>query len=140
MSFAGTWMNLEVIIGNEVRQSQISHDINYMWNVKIVVQINLFTKQKQSHRCRKQTFGYQGKCWGGITKHEILEAETGKVLILILRQRLTVGLPAAATSHFADSNNSPRQHIKKQKHYFANKGLSRLWFSQWSCMDMRAGL
>ena len=46
MSFAGTWMNLEVIIGNEVRQSQISHDINYMWNVKIVVQINLFTKQK----------------------------------------------------------------------------------------------
>ena len=34
MSFAGTWMNLEVIIGNEVRQSQISHDINYMWNVK----------------------------------------------------------------------------------------------------------
>ena len=22
--------------------------------------MNLFTKQKQSHRCRKQTYGYQG--------------------------------------------------------------------------------
>ena len=29
--------------------------------------MNLFTKQKQSHRCRKQTYGYQwGKGWGGI--------------------------------------------------------------------------
>ena len=61
---------------------------------------------------------------GRDTKHEILKVETGKVHILILRQRLIVRLPAAATSHFADSNNSPRQHIKKQKHYFANKGLS----------------
>ena len=61
---------------------------------------------------------------GRDTKHEILKVETGKVHILILRQRLIVRLPAAATSHFADSNNSPRQHIKKQKHYFANKDLS----------------
>ena len=29
--------------------------------------MNLFTKQKQSHRCRKQTYGYQvGKKGGGI--------------------------------------------------------------------------
>ena len=30
--------------------------------------MNLFTKQKQSHRCRKQTYGYQGGkwVWGGI--------------------------------------------------------------------------
>ena len=27
------------------------------------VQMNLFTKQKQSHRCRKQTYGYQGIRW-----------------------------------------------------------------------------
>ena len=25
-----------------------------------MVQMNLFTKQKLSHRCRKQTYGYQG--------------------------------------------------------------------------------
>ena len=29
--------------------------------------MNLFTKQKQSHRCKKQTYGYQGgKVGGGI--------------------------------------------------------------------------
>ena len=35
----------------------------------------------------------------------------------------------------------PRQHIKKQRHYFVNKGpsKSRLWFVQWSCMDVRVG-
>ena len=31
-----------------------------------MVQINLFIKQKQSHRCRKQTYGYQGGRGGGI--------------------------------------------------------------------------
>ena len=36
--------------------------------------------------------------------------------------------------------NQPRQHIKKQNHNFANKGLSSLWFFQWSCMDVRVGL
>ena len=34
----------------------------------------------------------------------------------------------------------PRQHVKKQRHYFADKGLStKLWFFQWSCMDVRVG-
>ena len=28
--------------------------------------MNLFTKQKQSHRCRKQTYGYWGEGVGGI--------------------------------------------------------------------------
>ena len=28
--------------------------------------MNSFTKQKQSHRCRKQTYGYQGGSGGGI--------------------------------------------------------------------------
>ena len=39
------------------------------------------------------------------------------------------------------SYDQPRQHIKKQRHYFANKGLStKLCFFQWSCTDVRAGL
>ena len=38
------------------------------------------------------------------------------------------------------SYDQPRWHIEKQGRYFANKGLSRLWFFQWSCMDVRAGL
>ena len=38
------------------------------WNLKKMMQINLFTKQKQTHRHRKQIYGYQrGKrgeiCW-----------------------------------------------------------------------------
>ena len=41
-----------------------------------------------------------------------------------------------------ESYDQPRQHIKKQRHYFVNKGLvkSRLWFFQWSRMDVRVGL
>lgn len=31
---------------------------------KKMVQMNLFTKQKLSHRCRKQTYGYQGERGG----------------------------------------------------------------------------
>ena len=42
MSFAVTWMNLDVIILSEVRQIC---DIICMWNQKMI-QINLFTKQK----------------------------------------------------------------------------------------------
>ena len=32
--------------------------------------------------------------------------------------------------------------LKKQRHYFANKGpsKSKLWFFQWSYMDVRVGL
>ena len=33
------------------------------------------------------------------------------------------------------SYDQPREHIKKQRHYFANKGLSSLF--QYSCMDVR---
>ena len=37
-----------------------------MWNLKKMIQMNLFTKQKQTHRFRKQTYGYQkGKVKGG---------------------------------------------------------------------------
>ena len=45
------------------------------------------------------------------------------------------------------SYDQPRQHIKKQRHYFVNKDpssqgydSSRQWFFQWSGMDVRVGL
>ena len=63
MPFAATWMDLEIFILSEVksdRERQISYDISYMWNLKRRVPMNLSTKQKQSYRCRKQTYGYQG--------------------------------------------------------------------------------
>ena len=36
MPFAATWMDLEMVILNEVSQTekQISHDITYVWNLK----------------------------------------------------------------------------------------------------------
>ena len=42
------------------------------------VQMNLFTKRKQSNRCRKQTYGYQGIRAGGINW------ETGTVMYVLL--------------------------------------------------------
>ena len=61
MPFAATWMDLEMIILSEVSQTerQISFDIAYMQNLKKRIQMNLFTKQKQIHRHKKQTYGYQ---------------------------------------------------------------------------------
>ena len=39
-----------------------------------------------------------------------------------------------------ESYDQPRQHIAKQRHYFANKcGFSQGYFFQWSCMDVRVG-
>ena len=66
MPFAATWMDLEIIILSEVSQRQISYATAYMWNLKKMIQMNLFTKQKQTHRHRKQTCGYQrGKAGEG---------------------------------------------------------------------------
>ena len=51
------------------KQSKTEEDklyITYMWNLKII-QISLFRKQKETHRHRKQTHGYQrGKGRGRI--------------------------------------------------------------------------
>ena len=46
------------LISSLIRERQI-YDTGYMWNLKNLVQMNLFTKQIQSHRCRKHTYGYQ---------------------------------------------------------------------------------
>ena len=46
MPFAATWMDLEIIIVSEVSQRQILYYINYTWNLKKMIQMNLFTKQK----------------------------------------------------------------------------------------------
>ena len=36
-----------------------------MWNLKKMIQMNLFTKQTPTHRYRKQTYGYQRRMAGG---------------------------------------------------------------------------
>ena len=34
MSFAATWMDLDIITLSEVREKQTPYDITYMWNLK----------------------------------------------------------------------------------------------------------
>ena len=57
MPFISTWMSLEIIILSEVNEKENKYHITYMWNLKY--DTNLSTKQKQIHRHRKQTCGYQ---------------------------------------------------------------------------------
>ena len=47
-------------------ERQIPYDVTYMWNLKEKVQVNLFSKLKQTHRLQKQIYGYQREGgWGG---------------------------------------------------------------------------
>ena len=60
MSFAATQMDLEVITLSEISQKEKDkyHMIPLICESKNTIQMNLFTKQKQIHRLRKQTYNY----------------------------------------------------------------------------------
>ena len=76
-SFEATWMDLENAILSEVtsQQRDTSYDIPYIRNLKEIMQMNLFTKQKETHRLRKWTYGCQG---------ERIVREFGKVIYMLL--------------------------------------------------------
>ena len=61
-------MDLEIIMGNKSdREREIPNGITNTWNIKKMIQMNLLTKQKETHRHRKQAYGYlRGKREGGI--------------------------------------------------------------------------
>jgi len=45
MPFAATGMDLEIIILSEVSQKRkTNYDIAYMWNIFLIIQMNLFIK------------------------------------------------------------------------------------------------
>ena len=58
MPFAAIWIDLEIIILSEVSQTNTNIIYHLYVESKKVIQMNLFTKQKQTHRHRKQTYGY----------------------------------------------------------------------------------
>ena len=67
MPFAVTQMDMEIILLNEMSQTkrQVLYDGVYMWNLKKkMIQINSFTKQKQTHRLT-------GKLWLPVGKGQI---------------------------------------------------------------------
>ena len=61
MPFAAIWTDLEIIIISEVSQKEKDkyHMISLIYGIYNMIQVNLSTKQKQTHRHRKQTYGYQ---------------------------------------------------------------------------------
>ena len=57
MPFAATQMKLFTLSDKSDKERQISYDITYIWNKN--GKVNLFTKQKQRQRCRKQSYSYK---------------------------------------------------------------------------------
>ena len=63
MPFSATWMDLEIITLSEASQKEKGkyHMISLICGIYNMTQMNLSTKQKQSHRLREQIYGYQGE-------------------------------------------------------------------------------
>ena len=70
MPFTGTWMDLEMIILSEVSQTERqTSSIAYMKNLKN--DTNELTKQKQTHRYRKQTMVTKGESGVGGVRNKL---------------------------------------------------------------------
>ena len=52
-------MDLKIIILSEVNQTEKDKYMGYRWNLKNMIQMNLYTRLKQTYKHRKQTYGYQ---------------------------------------------------------------------------------
>ena len=55
MPFAETWMDLEIILLSKVSQTKADVMISFICIILTMIQMHLFTKQKKTHRHRKQT-------------------------------------------------------------------------------------
>ena len=55
-----------------------THGVTYIWNLMKMLQMNLFTKQKSTHRSWNQTYGYQrgNVAWGMINQEVGIDIHT----------------------------------------------------------------
>jgi len=73
MPFAATCMDLEISILSGVSQTEKDtyHTISFICGIwKKIIQMNLFTKQKEVYKHAKQTYGYQRRKGSGGYKLE----------------------------------------------------------------------
>ena len=63
--FGATWMDTDIIILSEIKQTEKDkyHMISLMCGIKKKDIFSLFTKQKEPHRFKEQTYSYQRKWW-----------------------------------------------------------------------------
>ena len=66
MSFATTWMDLQIIIISKVSQTEKANVILYLlyMDLKYKTQTKVITSQKQTQSFREWTYGYQRDSWG----------------------------------------------------------------------------
>ena len=65
--FAATWMDLEIIMGSEISQRQISYDITYMWNLlKMIQKYLLYQNRNERTNTKIKLRVMKGEGWGGI--------------------------------------------------------------------------
>ena len=66
MTFAATWMDLEIIIVSEVRERQI-YDITYLWNLKFDTNEFIYKMETNSQTQRTYSWLSGGRgCRGGM--------------------------------------------------------------------------
>ena len=65
LPFAATWMDLEIIMLSEVSHTKTNTALYHLYVESKKKSVNIYAKEKQTHRYKKQTSGYQvGEGWG----------------------------------------------------------------------------
>ena len=59
MTLAATWMDLESVILSELSQRKANTILYRFYVASQIIQMKVYTKQKQTYIHRKQTYGFQ---------------------------------------------------------------------------------
>ena len=90
MPFAATWLELEITMLSEESQRKTNIGCHLYKNLQKIIQIYLFTKQKQT-QLRQWTYGYQeGRMEGGIVREFGIDIYTLLYFKLITNKDLCI--------------------------------------------------